>query len=463
MAMAREVKDVEEVGDTLDDFASGADLAVAGREMYRLIEELYPVCRSITGNGVRQTLERVKREVPIVLHEVPTGTAVYDWTIPKEWNVRDAYVIAPNGRKVIDFKNSNLHVVGYSVPVRTRMTLTELKSHLYTLPEHPDWIPYRTSYYTESWGFCLSHRELQKFPEGEYEVFIDSTLADGSLTYGECFLPGNCDDEVLFFTHICHPSLCNDNLSGIALATNLAKILAGRPRHYGYRFVFAPTTIGSIAWLSRNEELFDRIKHGLVIAVVGDPGPLTYKKSRYETAVIDRAVLHALDTSGKPYNATAFSPWGYDERQFGSPGVRLPIGRLTRSPNGQYPEYHTSADDLKLVRPDCLAESLEIYLKVVEILEYNAYFINQNPKGEPQLGRRGLYRRMGGQQDIADRQLAMLWVLNQSTGQTSLLDIAERANLSFTKIYKAALELESVGLLLRTDQPEVRETTRGNQ
>jgi aminopeptidase-like protein len=421
-----------------------------GKEMHALIAELYPLCRSITGNGVRQTLQVLKREIPLEVHEVPSGTPVFDWTVPREWNIRDAYVKAADGQRVIDFRESNLHVVNYSVPVRTRMTLAELRPHLFTRPDLPDVVPYRTSYYQEGWGFCLSQRQLDGISDGEYEVMIDSSLEPGSLTYGECFLPGAGEDEVLVSCHVCHPSLANDNLSGIAVAVRLARALASEQRRYSYRFLFIPGTIGSITWLARNEDRVSRIKHGLVLAGLGDAGGFSYKKSRQSNAEIDRAIANVLRQAGRSHSVIEFSPYGYDERQFCSPGFNLPVGCLMRTPHGQYREYHTSADDLTFVSPASLGESLEVCLQIVNVLEHNARYVNQNPKCEPQLGRRGLYRSLGGELDRASRELAMLWVLNLSDGTQSLLDIAERSGLSFGTVQTAADALSSHGLVKPT-------------
>jgi aminopeptidase-like protein len=428
--------------------SEGADGGSAlGHELHGLVTELYPICRSITGNGVRRTLEILQRTIPLQVHEVPSGTPVFDWMVPPEWNIRDAYVKAADGRRVIDFQESNLHVVGYSAPVRTRMPLAELRPHVFTRPDLPDVIPYRTSYYTETWGFCVSQRQLERMPEGEYEVVIDASLASGSLTYGEYHLPGTSDDEVLISCHVCHPSLANDNLSGIAVATLLARALAHRPRRHSFRFLFIPGTIGSITWLARNEDRVRRIKHGLVLAGVGDRGGLTYKKSRQGRAEVDRAVAHVLEQTSRPYSLVDFSPYGYDERQFCSPGFNLPVGCLMRTPFGQYPEYHTSADNLTFVSSQSLGDSLAVCLDIVDVLEHNAHYVNQNPKGEPQLGRRGLYRSTGGELDRRSRELALLWVLNLSDGAHSLLDIAERSGLPFASIRAAAEALTSHGLL----------------
>jgi aminopeptidase-like protein len=419
----------------------------AGEELYKLVAELYPICRSITGDGVRRTLGVVDREVGLVVHEVPTGTQVLDWTVPREWNVRDAWVADPSGRRVIDFRASNLHLVSYSVPVRARMPLAELKRHLFTLPEHPDWVPYRTSYYAEAWGFCASQRLVDGLPDGDYEVCVDTTLADGHLTYGEHVVPGETEEEVLVSCHVCHPSLANDNLSGIAVATRLARMLGERRPRFTYRFLFVPGTIGSITWLARNEDRLGRIRHGLVLACVGDPGQLTYKRSRRGDAEVDRAVAHVLASSGRPHELQDFSPYGYDERQYCSPGFDLPVGCLSRTPYARYPQYHTSADDLDLVRPEHLQDTLEACWEVVGVLEGNRRYLNLSPKGEPQLGRRGLYGSIGGRSDTEQRQMAMLWVLNLSDGDHSLLDVADRAGLPFALVAEVAGTLEEAGLL----------------
>lgn len=418
-----------------------------GAQMHALMAELFPICRSITGDGFRESLAIVGRHIPLALHEVPSGTAAFDWTVPREWNIRDAYIKNAQGERVVDFRAHTLHVLNYSVPIHRTMSLAELRPHLYTIPEHPDWVPYRTSYYAERWGFCLSHRALEALPEGDYEVCIDSTLAPGSLTYGEFLLPGASADEVLISCHSCHPSLCNDNLSGMALATALAQQLAGHALRYSYRFLFIPGTIGSITWLARNEAQTSRIKHGLVVACVGDPGPTHYKRSRRGNAEIDRAALQVLRHSGQPFQVVEFSPYGYDERQYCSPGFNLPVGSLTRTPHGRYAEYHTSADNLDLVQPAYLADSLAKYLAVVEVLEHNRRYRNTSPKCEPQLGKRGLYGSMGGRKDAQEHEMALLWVLNLSDGEHSLLDIAERADMEFGAVRAAAEALAAVGLL----------------
>lgn len=409
----------------------------AGQRIYALIEELYPICRSITGNGMRRTLARLQQEIPLQIREVPTGTRVFDWTVPREWNIRDAYVKNARGERVIDFQKHNLHVMNYSVPVHSTMRLAELKPHLHTLPEQPDLIPYRTSYYNEDWGFCLPHRQLQQLPEAEYEVCIDSTLEAGSLTYGECYIPGESIDEVLISCHTCHPSLCNDNLAGVGVATFLAQHLSGLNLRYSYRFLFIPGTIGSITWLALNEDKTGAIRHGLVLTCIGDRGPLSYKKSRRGDAEIDRAVIHVLRHSGALCQVLEFSPYGYDERQYCSPGFNLAVGCLMRTPHGCFPEYHTSADNLDFVDAAALGDSFAKVLAIFEILENNRTWVNRNPQCEPQLGKRGLYDAIGGS-GVKELQMAMLWVLNLSDGTSSLLDIADRSGMEFAVLARAA-------------------------
>jgi aminopeptidase-like protein len=419
-----------------------------GQQIYQLIAELYPICRSISGNGFRQTMEIIQRHIPLKIHEVPTGTQVFDWTVPKEWNIRDAFLKNANGKKIINFRESNLHVLNYSIPIKAHLSLEDLKKHLFTLPDRPEWIPYKTSYYKEDWGFCLSHKQFLALEKGHYEVVIDSTLADGFLTYGELALGGESEEEILISTHACHPSLANDNLSGVCLATMLAKELATVPHRFSYRFLFIPGTIGAITWLCLNEEKLPRIKNGLVITGVGDSGNITYKKSRRGDTEIDRAARHVLSHSGHSGQILEFSPYGYDERQYCSPGFDLPVGRFSRTPFGEYPEYHTSADNLGFVRPNFLEDSFLTVSAILDVLENNRTYLNQNPKCEPQLGKRGLYSSIGG------NELAMLWVLNLSDGSHSLLDIAEKSGLQFGAVKMAADALAKAALL--AERPESR-------
>jgi len=422
--------------------------------LLNLIKELYPICRSITGEGVRETLKIIQKRVPLEIQEVPSGTKVFDWTVPLEWNVTDAYVMNREGKRVIDFQSHNLHLMSYSVPVRKKMGLEELRPHLFSLPAHPEWIPYRTSYYKENWGFCMRHVDFEELSDEEYDVVIDSTLQAGSLTYGELYLPGEASDEVLVSCHVCHPSLCNDNLSGITVAVKLAETMAARSRRYSYRFLFIPGTIGSITWLAQNEQIVPCIRHGLVITGVGDAGNVTYKKSRQGNAEIDRAMTHVLRHSGEAHSIIDFFPYGYDERQYCSPGFNLPVGCFMRTLHGQYPEYHSSADNLDLVRSESLSRSYADCLQTFELLEGNRVYVSQNPRCEPQLGRRGLYRAVAGQQENQCRELALLWVLNMSDGRHALLDIADRADLPFGQIQSAAQALVEAGLLNEYRRPE---------
>jgi aminopeptidase-like protein len=431
---------------TLMQELDASDSAKIGREMHAFASELYPICRSITGDGIRETLARIGQRIPLRLTDVPTGTQVFDWTVPKEWNIRDAYIKNSVGQRIVDFKVSNLHVMNYSAPIHQSMPLRELRAHLFSVPETPDWIPYRTSYYREDWGFCLAHRRFMELRDDDavYEVCVDSTLEDGCLTYGECYVPGRSPEEVLISAHACHPSLANDNLSGVTVAAALARMLAKRDLRYSYRFLFIPGTIGAIAWLANNREKTHRIRHGLVLTCVGDSAGFHYKKSRRGDAEIDRAMAEVFRHIGEPSQILEFSPNGYDERQYCSPGFNLPVGCLMRSVWGTFPEYHTSADNLDFIRPEKLAGSLRVCAAVIDVLEGNRRYCNLNPFCEPQLGRRNLYASGPGWEEAIS---ARLWVLNQSDGEHSLLDIAQRSGLSFPVLLEAAELLRQNGLL----------------
>ena len=415
--------------------------------MMSLAKALYPICRSITGDGLRRTLAVIGEHIPLQITEVPTGTQVFDWTVPDEWNLHRATLTAPDGRVIADTDVHNLHVLNYSSPMHATMPLHELRPHLFSMPDKPDWIPYRTSYYARNWGFCLPHRVVDSLVEGEYRVDIDTALAPGSLTYGECLIPGESTGEVIFSAHACHPSLANDNLSGITIAVALAKELKARTNRYSYRFIFAPGTIGSICWLAKNRDHVARIKHGLVLSCLGDAGSINYKRSRRETAEIDRVVEHVLHEASEPHAISDFVPYGYDERQYCSPGFNLPVGVLMRTPNGQYPEYHTSADNLDLLKRESLDHSLATLRKIVDTLEQNARYINLNPHCEPQLGKRGLYASTGGLAKPPGYEMALLWVLNYSDGAHDLLDISRRSKIPFTTIATAARMLRDAELL----------------
>ena len=426
--------------------APEAPATATGTEIFALAEAIFPICRSITGEGVRETLRILGRHLPLERREVPTGTRVLDWEVPQEWEIREAFIEDMSGHRVVDFQTSNLAVLNYSIPVDRMVHLEELKEHVHTLPDQPDLIPYRTSYYAPRWGFCMSHRQLAALAPGMYRVRIDSELKDGSLTYGEYVHQGETDREFLFTTHICHPSMANDNCSGLALLTLLARDISRRRTRYTYRFLFAPGTIGALAWLSANESRTALIDHGLVISCVGDGGGPSYKRSRRHDAFIDRAMAHVLrNASGS--RLLDFSPYGYDERQFCSPGFNLPVGLFQRSSFATFPEYHNSADNLDFIRPEYLADSYRLLTEAVDIVERDWTPLNRFPKGEPQLGRRGLYSALGGDKSAGEKAMAMLWVLNLADGENSLLAIAERAGLPFKEVAAAANLLRENGLL----------------
>jgi aminopeptidase-like protein len=439
--------------------ATAAPVAAApletGPQLHALLERLFPICRSLTGDGVRQTLAIVREYLPALrVHEVPSGTPVLDWTVPAEWNIRDAWVKNATGKKVIDFQEHNLHVLGYSTPVRGWFTRQELEEHLYSLPEQPTLIPYRTSYYSPAWGFCLPHQTHLALPDGDYEVCIDSTLdATGSLTYGELLLPATVAgeelaEEVLLSCHCCHPSLANDNLSGLVVAVALARQLAALPtRRYAYRFVFGPGTIGSITWLARNPEAVARIQHGLVLTLLGGPGAFTYKQSRRGMAIVDQAAALVLAGSAVAHDIRPWLPYGYDERQYCSPGFNLPVGCLSRTPFGEFAEYHTSADNPDFVQSVHLEEALAVVRRLCFTLDRNRTYRNLQPYGEPHLGRRGLYKGVGGGSEGHAWQMALLWVLSLSDGKHSLLDIAAQSGVPFELLHQAAQALAATDLL----------------
>jgi aminopeptidase-like protein len=423
-----------------------AAMPTLGERLMELVNRLYPICRSITGDGVRETLEIVAETIDLDIHEVPSGTPVLDWTVPPEWNIRDAYVATTAGQRVIDFREHNLHVVSYSVPVETTMTFDELKPHLHSLPEQPDLIPYRTSYYDESWGFCLRHRDLERLSvSAQYHVVIDSTLEPGALTYGEFLVEGESAEEVLISSHVCHPSLCDDNLSGIAVATALAAQLASGPKpRCSVRFLFAPGTIGAITWLARNRSQVNRVIGGLTLTCLGDSQGLTYKRTVGGAELIDLAAQYALES--REGQLVDFFPYGYDERQYNSPGFRMAVGSLMRGRHGQFAEYHTSADNLDFISPEQLVESYETVAEIISIVGAERFYRSTEPFGEPQLGARGLYGTLGGT-SIPNAQLAMLWILNQADGSHGLLAIAERSGIDFQSIVATADILAKHGLL----------------
>ena len=400
-------------------------MLIDGSEMYYLMEKLFPICRSITGNGVRETLKIINNLIPLNIHEVPSCTKVFDWTIPDEWNIIDAYVKDENGKRVIDFHNSNLHVVGYSIPYEGKLNLNELSGHLYTLPDQPDLIPYVTSYYKRDWGFCLAHKDFLNLKDNLYDVKIDSTLKPGSLSYGELIIPGESDEEILISTYICHPSMANNELSGPVVATFLARELLNRKLRFTYRFVFVPETIGSIAYLSKNlDHMKKKVVAGYVITCVGDPGNFSYLSTKEENTLPDRVALHVLKNSADEYKVYPFLDRRSDERQYNAPGIDLPVGSLMRTKYGSYPEYHTSGDNLDFVTPEALRGSLDIYLRCIETLENNRIY-KTTVLGEPQLGKRGLYSNVSFKGSAKPARI-MKDFLAYCDGENDLVCIADR-------------------------------------
>jgi aminopeptidase-like protein len=419
-------------------------------ELENYFDRLWPICRSITGDGLRASLNILSEIIPLQLTEVPSGTEVFDWTVPKEWNIRNAWIITPDGKKIADFQVNNLHVVNYSAPVHKKLSWTELKNHLHTVPEMPHAIPYITSYYRETWGFCLTHAEYEKLPEaGEYEVFIASELKAGSMTYAECVLPGETSEEIFFSTYLCHPSMANNELSGpLATAFLYQKISQLKNRKYTYRFLFAPETIGVIAFLAqRGDHLLSNMHAGYVLTCCGDPGNFTYKRSKLRHSTADRAAEHVLKFSDKKHRVIEFSVGGSDERQYCSPGFNLPVGSLMRTPYQQYREYHTSLDNKAFISFEALEETINTYFDIIRVLELNEKYRNVIAYCEPQLGKRGLYP--SGINPLFDRQELhrRLHFLSFADGNKDLLEIAEWRHESALLYENTIRECHDAGLI----------------
>lgn len=419
----------------------------SGNYMYELTRKLFPVCRSLTGDGVRQTLAVLKREIDsLAVHEVPSGTNCFDWTVPDEWNVRDAWVASPSGEKIIDFKQNNLHLVGYSTPFDGELPLEELDKHLYSLPEMPDAIPYVTSYYSPLWGFCLPHREREKLQPGLYRVKVDTEFSKGSLTYGEALLKGEEEREILLSTYICHPSMANDNLSGPALMAGLWKWLAKQRRRFSYRFVFVPETIGAIAYISKNlEELRKKTYAGYVVTCVGDERAVSFLPSRRGDTVTDRISRHVLRHNAPGYKEYSFLERGSDERQYCSPGVDLPVASIMRSKYGTYPEYHTSKDDLDLIPPGGLRGAFELYCHCLDLLERNRTYRAVHPC-ELQLGKWGLYPSLS-RKGSSDEARIYMNLLAYADGENDLVNIAELIGVPACELVPIAEKFLAHGLL----------------
>ncbi|MFZ3577523.1 DUF4910 domain-containing protein [Virgibacillus sp. DJP39] len=425
-----------------------------GENMYQLMKKLYPICRSITGNGVRETLEIIQELIPLQTVEVSTGTKVFDWEVPKEWNIRDAYIMDEKGNKIVDFKENNLHVVSYSIPVDKEVTLEELQEHLFSLEDQPDAIPYITSYYKERWGFCITHNQRQELSEGKYRVYIDSELKNGSLTYGELIIPGQTDKEIFLSTYICHPSMANNELSGPVLTTYLAKWILSQPREYTYRIVFIPETIGSITYLSRNyKTMKENIVAGYNISCVGDERAYSYLPSRDGNTLSDRAALNVLQQNYPDFIRYSFLDRGSDERQYCSPGIDLPVASIMRTKYGQYPEYHTSLDNLELVTANGLQGCIDIYKECIQLLEKNNKY-KINCLGEPQLGKRGLYPTLSTKESgkiVRD----MMNFIAYADGQNDLIDISNIINVPVKNLYSIIEKLQQNKLLSEVNQKEI--------
>lgn len=420
--------------------------------MHELCRDLFPILRSLTGEGVRATLRRLREVCGLEIRSIPTGAPILDWTVPREWNVAAAYLRDPDGATLADVRVHTLHLVGYSVAHRGALDLDELRPHLHGLPDRPDWIPYRTSYWRETWGFCLPQRTIDALRPGRYEVVIDADLSAGEMNWGELVVPGRRSGEILISTHICHPSMANDNCSGMAVAAELAAEFARGPRPgCTLRFLFAPGTVGAIAWLATHRKIVPAIRHVVVLAGLGDAGSLTLKHTRRGGLPLDAAAVRVARRTRRPLREEPFAPYGYDERQYSSPGFDLPAIVISRTPFGQYPEYHTSADNLAFIRPESLADSFDYLFDLIGELAEARHPINLSPFGEPQLGRRGLYDALGGESHARELQTAMLWILNLADGRADEAWIRERSGLP-EPLYDAAMRrLRDTGLIAWED------------
>ncbi|NLE74851.1 MAG: DUF4910 domain-containing protein [Actinobacteria bacterium] len=430
----------------VNDLMNVIDFDACGLDMHRMASKLFPICRSITGDGLRKTLAIIAREIPLQITEVPSGTRVFDWIVPREWNIRGAWIKDSSGRRIVDFADTNLHVVGYSTPVDATVSLAELEKHLYSLPSQPDAVPYITSYYEERWGFCLTHRCRQELADGDYHVFIDSDLSEGSLTYGEVLIPGETRDEIFLSTYVCHPSMANNELSGPVVATYLVKWLLTRPRRYSYRVIFVPETIGSLTYLSRNLDSMRRhVVAGFNLTCLGDGRAYSFLPSRNGDTLADRVALNVLRHEHPEFIQYTFLDRGSDERQYCSPGVDLPVVSVMRSKYGAYPEYHTSLDDLNLVTPAGLQGGFDVVRMCLDLLENN-YFFRTTCLGEPQLGRRGLYPTLSTRESSQQVQ-EMMNLLAFADGTADLIEISNCIGVPARRLHSLAQTLGAAGLL----------------
>ena len=419
------------------------------KELEQFFDRLFPINRSLTGDGNRESLKILSEVVDLQIYEVPSGTKCFDWIVPPEWNVKEAWIKDSSGKKIVDFKDLNLHLLGYSVPFHGQMSLNELKPHLFSIPEMPESVPYLTSYYKERWGFCLKHSQLLELKNDTYEVLIDSELnKNGTMTYGEAFIKGESDEEILFSTYICHPSLANNELSGPLVTSFIYKSLKGRKLRYSYRFLFLPETIGAIYYLSKyGKSLKDHLIAGFVVTTIGDNGQFTYKRSRIGNSLPDRAVEMVLNETEKEFIIEDFFPNGSDERQYCSPGFNLPVGSLMRTRYGKYKEYHTSDDNKSFISFEAMQKSVEKYIGVVDVIEKNRIYINQSPFCEPQLGKRGLYPTLGSQKEVQEYVDTTLWLLNLTDGTNDLITISKQSKINFNLLTIISEKLLKHGLI----------------
>lgn len=420
-------------------------------QLEKYFDRLWPICRSITGNGLRESLDILSELIPLVKKEIPTGTSVFDWTVPKEWNVTDAYILTPSGDKIADFKLNNLHLVNYSIPVNQKISYSELVKHIHTLPNQPDAIPYVTSYYKERWGFCLSHNEFSKLStEGEYTVVIDSKLENGSLTYGECLLKGESEKEIFISTYVCHPSMANNELSGPLAAAFLYQRLASMSnRKFTYRFAFIPETIGAICYLHENGDAMKSRTHaGFVMTCCGNKDIFHYKRTRIGNSITDKAVEHFLSQTQSDFSIRNFRPDGSDERQYCSPGFNLPVGSLMRTPYYEYSQYHTSLDNKSFIDFESLAGTVDAYFHILQIIELNNTYLNTVMYCEPQLGKRDLYPSSLSPADSREFIDIVLHLLNYSDGTNDLIDIANKQGVDVLKYAEPLKKCLEKGVLV---------------
>lgn len=418
--------------------------------MEKYFDRLWPLNRSLTGNANRETLKVLSEIIKLNISEIPSGTACFDWNVPPEWNVNEARIKDSDGNIIIDFQTNNLHLLGYSEKFSGKLCLKELKEHLYSLPDQPDVIPYLTSYYKRRWGFCLSHQQFLQLKDDTYEVLIDSDLNEnGSMTISDAVLKGESEEEILFSTYICHPSMANNELSGPLVTAFIYRELSKlNKRRYTYRFIFVPETIGVITYLSiHGKHLKEKLAAGYVVTCIGDKGKYTYKKSRKGDSLADRAALLVLSQNENNYHAENFFPTGSDERQYCSPGFNLPVGSLMRTRYGKYKEYHTSADNRDFISFSAMENSVQTYLDIVSVIEKNHTYENLFPECEPQLGKKDLYPTLGSQKETNDFVNSIMWVLNLSDGTNDLINISERSGVKFDLISKAADALSEKGLI----------------